>query len=460
MKDALRKFLTVLVPVELAVAGCLVAWRLNATLPTPPPVSIYTDAITGDELLALPGRFLFDSVEKWRTLGETYMAMGFFAKAEACLRRASTGDPRSAPLALAHGYCLERLGLLDEAEDAYRQAVERSRAGSAAESWYRLGRIHLQNEQPVEAAEAFAMAGDTHFPSVYQRARILVRSGRAADAAPLIDRLAAGHPHDLLVWQLRAQADEALGHKEAAAEARDSIERAERTLQLDDAHGGLVKAREAIGFGRELARAFADRSAGRIDTSAERLARLALGEIRRQNRDPSFVQDAAAVQLELGHPELTRQLMERQIQQEGFPTARAWELLGAAEYFQNRPRRAWEDWGHAVLMQPDGVDHYKLSQVAKQDGNELLFRKHLGLAHQFSGLELFRSDHLAEAADRLQQAVAVDPALADAWYYLGESERLRDRRSSATAALQRCLKLNPVHGRARAALERLAGSAR
>jgi tetratricopeptide (TPR) repeat protein len=455
MKQVPKRFLAALVLVELAVAAMLVARRMNATLPSPPAVEIYTDAITGSELLALPDRFLFDSVEKWRTLGETYMAMGFFAKAEACLRRASAGEPRSAPIALSHGYCLERLGLLEEARDVYRRAVELSRAGAAAEGWYRLGRIHLQREQPVEAAEAFEMAGDGHLPSVYQRARLLVRSGRAAEAVPLIERLSAGHPDDLLVWQLRAQAASTLGQTVAAAEARDSVERAARTLQLDEAHLRLATARETIGFGRELAQASADRSAGRLVACADRLTRLALGDLRRQNRDQSFVQDAAASQLELGNTAMTRRLMERQIEDEAFPTARAWELLGAVEFFENHSERAWDNWNRAERMQPESLDHRKLAGVAMQEGKVTLARRHRGLAHQYAGLESFRKNRLEEAADELRQAVAVDPRLADAWYYLGETERLRDHRSSAMAALERCLNLNPVHGRARAALDRL-----
>jgi tetratricopeptide (TPR) repeat protein len=458
MKYAPRKLLTALVGLEVVVAAGLIIWRMNSTLPRPPAADIYTDAITGNELLALPDRFLFDSVEKWRTLGESYMSLGFFAKAEACLRRASAGEPRSAPIALSHGYCLERLGLLDEARDAYRRAVEQSRAGTAAEGWYRLGRIHLQKEQAIEAAEAFEMAGDGHLPSVYHRARLLVRGGRAVDAVPLVERLAAGHPDDLLVWQLRAQAAEALGESAAAAEARDSVERAARTLQLDEAHLRLATARETIGIGRELAQASADRNAGRNSAVADRLTRLALGEIRRQNCDQSFVRDAATAQLELGNTAMTRQLMERQIEQEKSPTARAWELLGAVEFFENQSERAWEDWGRAERMQPDGVDHRKLAGVAMQEGKEALARRHLGLAHQYAGLESFRNNRLAEAAEELRQAVSADPGLADAWYYLGESERLRGHRSSAVAALQRCLKLNPVHGRARAALNRLAHS--
>src|SRR5262249_60495809 len=93
---------------------------LNSPAPAPPLVEQYNDVLTGRELLALPDQFLFDSVRKWQTLAETYMAFGNFSKADACFRRAAAADPRSPELALHPGYCLVRLGRLVEAPEAFR----------------------------------------------------------------------------------------------------------------------------------------------------------------------------------------------------------------------------------------------------------------------------------------------------------------------------------------------------
>src|SRR5258708_5158358 len=100
--------------------------------------------MTARDLRALPGGYLFDSVAKWRELGDSYMAFGFFAKADACLRRAAQNDPQSLELAFHHGYCLERLGHLDEARQVFRSLVEGRSSPLSQKAWYRLGRIGLQ----------------------------------------------------------------------------------------------------------------------------------------------------------------------------------------------------------------------------------------------------------------------------------------------------------------------------
>src|SRR5579872_5274598 len=121
--SSLRQVLAALVAIEVLAALLLCGWRMNSTQPSPPAVTSWTDAITGAELLALPDQFLFDSATKWQVLGEAYMSTGFFSKAEACLRQAAIIDPASPDIPLLHGFCLERLGLLSEARDVYRQAA-------------------------------------------------------------------------------------------------------------------------------------------------------------------------------------------------------------------------------------------------------------------------------------------------------------------------------------------------
>jgi tetratricopeptide (TPR) repeat protein len=437
MTNTFRRFSIAMVGVEVLAAGCLFAWRLNSTLPSPPPVDLYVDAITGRELLALPDQFLFDGTAKWRTLGETYMATGFYAKAEACLDRAAECDRHSAEIALSHGYCLERLGMLDEAWNEYRRAAKQGRRELATTAWYRVGRIHLQREQPVEAKEAFEQAGPDHLPSLYQRSRLLVRSGRAAEAEPLLNQLAKGSSDDLLVWQLRAQAA-----------------RATPSLQLDEAHLKLSASRAAFGFERELTQARL-KKAGRNVAAAERLVRLTRDDTHWQNQYLTLLQEAAEAQLEQGNTSGARILLERQIELEELPTARAWELSGAVEFLEKHSDRAWDDWSRAERMRPDAVDHSKLARIALEEGDRPSARRQEGLAHQFAGIESFRSNKLDAARSELRQAVAAGPDLWDAWFYIGECERLLDDRSAAEAAYRRCLALNSTHGRARERLRRL-----
>ena len=229
-----KRLLAIVVAVELAAGAALSAWRLNSAQPVPPPADQHTDAITARELRALPEKYLFDSAAKWRTLGESYMAFGFFTKADACLRQAVQSDPVSPSVAFNHGYCLERLGRLDEAYEAYSRATQGKSRQFRQMAWYRLGRIGLQREQPENAQRAFEHAGDDHMPSVYQRVKLMVRSGQSVSAEPLLKQLVESHSHDVRVWQLCAQVAADLGRTEEALAARDSVERTRPELEPDD----------------------------------------------------------------------------------------------------------------------------------------------------------------------------------------------------------------------------------
>lgn len=442
----LRTLLAVVVGVEVLVALCLVGWRLNSTRPVPPPVDEYTDAITGRELLEAPDRFLFDGAAKWRTLGEAYMASGFFSKGEACFERAAHCAPRSAKIALLHGDCLERLGLFQDAAEEFRRAAGLEL--DAAPAWHRLGRIYLQQEDPIEAERAFERAGDDHLASVYQRARLLIRGERAAQALDLLDRIAERASNDLLVWRRRAEAFLALGETALATGARDAAERADVTLQLDEAHARLVATRARFGIERELQRALAENEQGRHAAAALRLLPLVDDESRWWNRYPSLLEQAAQVQLDAGDVAGARALLERQIEEFGLSTPRALELHGAVEFLQANPEQAWRDWGRSEQMHPAAIDHRKLARIAERQGDVRLARHHRGLALQFAAFEAFRSNRLNEARSGLREALAADPNLPNAWFYLGESERALGELAAARAAYEHCLKLDPCHGRA------------
>ena len=455
----LRKLLKGLIGLELLAALLLCCARLNSTLPSPPRVELYTDAVTGRELLALPDRFLLDSDAKWRTLADAYLQCGFFSKAEACLHEAARLDPDSADVALARGFCLERLGMLDEARVEFCRQAQQWPGEVSESAWYRLGRICLQLEQPEDARQAFENAGPEHLPSLYERAKLLVRNGSPLEAAPLLERLAIGHPDDLRVWQLRARAAAALGQSEAAAEARDRTERARPTLERP-APPELGRVAPDFGLPHEVAIALRQQGAART-LAAARLFELAGDENRVQNRTPNSIQEtAAALQLEVGNVKAARTILDRQIERDGFPTARARELHGFVEFLEGHPQLAWHDWDRAERLRPETIDHDKLAEIAQQSGDALAARRHKALARQYAGFDAYRNNHLAEALTELREAVAIEPELPDAWFSLGQTERLQGNRAEAETAYRRCLRWNPCHGRARVQLERLAISSR
>ena len=444
----IHRLLMATIVVEIAAAATAVVGRLNSTAPIPPLVVQYTDALTGNELLALPRQFLFDSASKWRRLADSYAVFGFFAKADACFRLAAVADPQSTEIAYRRGYCLVRLGRLDEAFEAFRRVIDQSDPQWAHRAWYHLGAIQLRREMPAEALAAFAQAGDAHLPSVYQRAKLLVRADRLDEAAPLVGLLAEALPRDVLVWRLRAQVASLSKQPKDLLQARDALEQADSYLELDD-KGELFDAlRDRFGLDREFAKAREQQRTGHSMAAAAAIARLARPETRWDNAYLFFLQDAAMIQLKAGNVAAVREFMDRQIDVEQFPTPTAWRLRGAVYFIEQNWAQALEAWSRAERMAPQTVDQIKMATVVEQLGDDSAAQKHVALAGVYSGINLFREGKLAEARAAFRRSAAIDPEIEDLWFYLGECERRTGNDRPAEAAYRRCLKRNPGHGRA------------
>ncbi|MFN0055154.1 MAG: tetratricopeptide repeat protein [Planctomycetales bacterium] len=449
---AMRRLLPWLVGLETLIVAGLLALRLNSTAPAPPPVELYNDAPAGRELLALPDRFLFDSAAKWRTLGEAYLAFGYFSKGDACLRQAGKLDPSSADVAFAHGFCLERLGEIEGAIEQFRRVIGLGALRLEADAWYHLGRNHLRLEHPDEAALAFARAGEEHWPSLYQRAKLLVRAGEIGEAKPLLAQLLSEHPRDLHVLQLHEQALRAEGVAVDPLE-HEGLERASATIELDDAPDFLPKIREQFGLARDVARVNQLQSAGRLSAAAALLQDLVESDTRWPNRYLQLLLDAAALELEAGDAAQGSRFVERQFENYRYPLPRAWELRGDVAYAVQDLDRARDAWSRAAGMQRRAALEEKLARLAEQEKDSDAARRHRALWWTFTGIDLFRSDRLEEARNVLQQGADADAAIPDLWFYLGETERLLGHPQEAESAFRRCLKLHPGHSRVRLRLE-------
>lgn len=446
--NRLQKGLGVLIGIELVAFAILIGARMCAIVPQPPLVAEYTDSITGQELLELPNRYLFDSAEKWRELGASYLAFGFFSKADACFLRAQEHATNPPEVTFLHGFCLERLGEIEQANEVFSQLTDEVDARIAAMSWFHIGRNHLRHERADDALRAFEEAGSDHLPSLFHRAKIMVRSGEAAAAEPLLKRLAEMAPNDLHVWQLRANAAGALGLEDVAAEARDAVERAVMALVLDDTPQSLSAIRQRFGMAREIAFANELQRAGDLRGAAGRLSLLAADDTGWQRRYLALLQDAAELQGRAGNASAARELLQRQLHEYAFPTARCWDLLGNVEFHEQHFDEAWQSWSRSARMLPTSGVHMKLARLAQKRGDASESRRNLALAGQFAGIRFYREGKLEEARRTLREAVAVDSDLPNAWYYLGEAERLLASPLAAKSAFQRSLSLNPVHGRA------------
>jgi tetratricopeptide (TPR) repeat protein len=203
---------------------------------------------------------------------------------------------------------------------------------------------------------------------------------------------------------------------------------------------------------REIARAVELEQAGNAKAAAERLTRLAGEGTRWENAYLFLVQDAAAMQFRARNAKATRELAIRQIDQEKFPTAMAWQLRGAVDFMEQNWAGAYDAWSRAEQMQRNTVDYVKLATVMEHVGDAASARRSMALAGQFAGVGFFREGKLDEARMMFRRALAIDADLGEAWFYLGECERRKGDDREAAAAYRRSAALNPAYGRAAARL--------
>jgi tetratricopeptide (TPR) repeat protein len=89
-----------------------------------------------------------------------------------------------------------------------------------------------------------------------------------------------------------------------------------------------------------------------------------------------------------------------------------------------------------------------LAEVYERAGERERARAKRAAGLVSTGTALLDSGRLPLAYDVLTQATRLTPESADAWYWLGETCRAGGRTAEAKAAYDRCLQLNPDHGRA------------
>ncbi|RPI79380.1 MAG: hypothetical protein EHM42_12805, partial [Planctomycetaceae bacterium] len=342
--NRLRWLLAAVIAIELAWLAVPVFRRLNSTRIQAPPLQLYHDSATARDLARLPDRFLFDSLEKWKELANAYLAYGHYAQADACLKAAQELDSQSPDVALQRGLCFERLGQLEPAREQFQKAAAGSRGLLSSRAWYHLGRLALRAEDREAATHAFEMAGETHWASVYQRAKLMVRGGQPESGEKLLKTLASQHPDDLHVWLLRSQALAAQGKTTEAIAANDRAQRSLSTLVFDDTELYLRPIRRQFGLVRDFAEAREGLRSGSSREAAESLAEALIADPLWSNCYLNVNQDAAELALQAGRPALAQTLLDRQITDLRFPSAKYWEVLGDLALTQGKTELATDAW--------------------------------------------------------------------------------------------------------------------
>lgn len=447
MTSRLRTLLAVLLVIELIAGLGALGWRF--TRPAAPTVNLgRLPASTAADLQRLQQQVRSDQPSAWLDLGKAYLAYGYFPEAEACLKRAIKLSPKNFDAVFAHAYSLDRLCRLPESNAEFREAAILTAGSGAANCWYHIGVNHLRMDDAQQAEQAFGRAGD--FPAaVHARAKLLARSGKAAEAVALIESLRREVPMDIHTEMLAVQVFRELNQPVEIAKAAERAERSQQKLRLSDHWEYLHPIRARYGMMAQYARAQGLVQQEQVPASAEAYQLLL------KDTDPEFTdgmfEQAVGLQLMAGRADVATQMLERFGKRLSLSPV-AIHLQADALLQSGKVDQAIPLWESANRFRPDPQSYHALSVAHEKKGEKQQAERDKAMAALFRGIDAYRHDHLPEALRDLGAASKVLTDDARPWFYAGEVNYAMSRLSEARKAYARCVELDPDHGRA---LERL-----
>jgi Tfp pilus assembly protein PilF len=382
-----------------------------------------------------------DGANQWIEMGRAYYVYGFFPAAKACFEKALKSQESAFEPNFLLGVNLARLGNLSTALDRLSQAL--SHGDVAQRQWvqYELGRCYLRLEDAAKAEKAFVAAGN-HYLALAQLAKLRIRSGRAAEAVASLNALARLQPGATDVFLLNARAANELHDAKMAQQFRDRAEYNARALPRDYMAKMVEETRTKYGAARRVEEARRHIQNKRWDEAAAILPGVV---------DATHDQDAtillAGAQLQAGHPVETIKLLETMQRDRGsMPTAML--LLGDAYLAKGDLEKAQAIWERTARARTGAALHERLAALYEKKGNGEAARHQRALKAQAAGISLLRQGNPNRAKDPLKAAVGLDSKLPDAWFYLGECDRVTGELEAARQAYSKALELAPEHGRA------------
>lgn len=451
MSVPVRMLVAILV-VQLVVGAVLTGRRLFRPEPPLPDLSTL-DPMTAADLRAVRQQARDGNVADWRTLGQAYLGYGYYTEAEACLRYAARLNPDDLESVYGLGFCLERVGRTNEAIPVLHHAAALAASSNADQAllrtcWYQIGRCYLREENAAEAETALRRIADFP-PAAYHLARLLVRTGRAAEAAVLLDERLAQQPNSLKLLQQRARAAEAMQDSESARRFRARAQRAEFQLVLEYGMSYISMFRARYGLSRQMAGCM---KLGTEGTPPERRNCLQqLLQFVRKHRLPQYQKmfvTAAQVELGLKQPDNALALLD-EAANGGHVSPTTEELRGDAWQQKGDATRSAAYWERAIRLGPSPDLYHKLADHYRRSGERSLADRQEALQYQLEGMWHYRHNEVEPARRDLEKSLALAPDDARSWYYLGAVRRVSGEGSRAIEAYTRCLELDPDFQRAR-----------
>lgn len=445
-----ERLLLIVVMLEILVSGGLLVRRAWSTVPRIPNEHL-TDPLIIPDLQQLAQSAANGTARDWTRLGEALLGKGFYANAEQTFRDTLLLDPKSLRAQFGLAFSLDRLGRMAESSQEYEKVLAlpaRSEDDKLthAHALYAMGRNALRLEQ-AEQAEQLFHRNLAFVPAAYQHSKLLVRSGRAAEALPTIDRVLKQVEFSLEFQALRQRALTALGRDRDAFHAAAMVERSAHLVSLNFNTDYVSPFDQMTGIARRM---------GSLEQLTQGAALADFEEEVRELRDlmgdaPQVA--AQAVDEQLLYIAVRRQQPEKvfellaNLRAQGQEHAWMLEAEGDAWRIQGDLNRAAASWKRALLLSPSRSLHDKLvAYFGEQQPQQRDW--HLGRSALADGIAAYRRNRLNDALPPLREAARLLPDEGAPWFYIGEMHFHLNQPEAARSAYQKCLERQPSHGRA------------
>lgn len=457
----LRNLLIALVALEVLGFGYLAWQRAQRMTPQLPAVQ-FDDPLIHGELQQLAKQAESGGSAEWQELGEALLGEGYYTHAEAAFAQAVNLNPENSLAEFSRAFCLDRTGRIPESNTHYKRSAamatadEQSVIGSPEHSAYQIARNALRLEDAAAAEKMFAEQL-AFFPSAYQYAKLLVRSGRFEEARTIIDDNLVNYPRSLKFMSLRLAVREALGDSVGAAKAEQDLDRSEYRIPIDFNTDFVTPLNERHGISRAVKRCAQLSEEGNNDALAECLTSV-ISTLSKTDHGVLYrlKKNLIEVEFQRKNPDSMLTCIQ-ELHDLGIQDADLLQMQGAALSLKGDPDAAAQLWLTAAQMAPNVPLHTMLSQYFSEKGDEVQATHHAGEAALLQTKIHYWGNQLPQARQAVEQAKQITPKSAPAWYYSGEIHLAQGETQAALADYHKCIELAPTQGTAHRRIQQLSG---
>ncbi len=443
--------------IAFELAGLYLWWRLHCR-PGPLPQVDWSvcmiESTVADEIREMEKRLQPGNPAGWSELAAAYRAFGLFPQAEYCYGQMDKLSPKDRSYLYYWAECADLMGWTREATKHYRQVIDAKLSvplgpKTTQYCWLNIGQDRLREENVPAAMDALRKALDIP-KAKFLLSRVLIRSGQAKEAIALLDDLLRDSPAMIEYNQMKSWAENELGDQAAAQEFYERSLRSRQELtKWDPTYQEVQGRRKTMGSQAWHEKSLQLETQGKPEAALE-WSRKAVQAFWVEDR----AQELAKLELLTGHPKEAIALAEDCVERVG-ASAKTLDIIGVASVQLGDRARAQRVWEQAIELEPTPNLYGKLAELRRLADDALGASRYRSLEQYQTGKDAWLNNDLTGAREHLEKAVALYDGHAHTWFYLGETRRFLGDIPGAKAAYRRCLQINPDHGRALRAWERL-----